>query len=353
MKTNNFQPKNNARLNAFNWTAMTLLFAVTMSASFMSCSKDDDLNETNPNKEQSQPVVFNTHDALAAFQNTIVEMNAEGQVINHIYGEPIDSSDPEHLFIGVDNMEEAKAMFDLWFTNNVVMTPTSKGGVSAKLTDKEGKPQGTIFLNPGTEENHIAEVTASPDTQLKGFRCITFLNNSAWPTNPKLMGAYKWHKFDIVKNICMKDIKSNLSSADQRLNFVCIQGSGNGVKPIFCGISHGMYKNPFYTKSILAICTSKYCPGEVSTPTAFNIQKILHANWNAFVESFKEAAGGPLITGCNYWYDEQHGFWSSYNSMICYNSGYTYGDDDRTKEYYFLFRIFERNDNEIYDGAEL
>lgn len=354
MKKKNLQPRNNVGLNAFYRSALALLFAITTSAIFVACSHDDDVNEkTNPNKEDLQNDVIKTHDNLAAFQNTIVETNDEGQVTAHIYGEPIDSSDPEHLFIGVDNMEEAKEMFGLWFTNDVVVKADAKGGVSVLLTDKEGKPQGTIFFKPGTEENHIAEVTASPETQLKGFRCITFLNNSAWPSNQKLMGAYKWQKFDIVKNICLKDIKKYLSGSDQRLNFVCIQGSSNGVKPIFCAISKSKYRNPRDNNNSWEVCKSRYCPGEVSNPTAFNIQKILHNNWSVYIECFKEAGCGSLISGCNYWYDEQHGFFRTYNGVICYYSGYTYGEHVCDKEYNFLFRIFGKDDNQIYDGAEL
>ena len=354
MKKKNLQPRNNAGLNAFCRTALAMLFAVTTSVIFVACSHDNDLDEKkNPNEEEAQPVVFKTHDDLAAFQNTIVETNAEGQVVAHIYGEPIDSSDPGHLFIGVDNMEEAKEMFGLWFANDVVVKATEKGGVSVLLTDKDGKPQGTIFFNPGTKENHIAEVTASSETPLKGFRCITFLDNNAWPSNHLLMGAYKWHKFDIVKNICLKDIKKNLSSSDQRLNFVCIQGSSNGVKPIFCAISNSKYLNPLGNKDAWEICKSKYCPGEVTSPTAYNIQKLLNANWSAFLESFKEAGSGALIPGCNFWYDEQHGTWRSYNGVICYLSGYTYGEHKYDTSYNFLFRIFGMNDSEIYDGAEL
>ena len=352
MKTNHDQSKNNEMLVACCRTAMALFLAVTTSVVYVACSHDHDLDEqAKSDKEES--VVIKTHDNLAAFQNTIVKTNEEGQVINHIYGEPIDSSDPEHLFIGVDDIEEAKKMFSLWLTNDAVMKPTAKGGVSVLLTDKEGKPQGTIFFNPGTEENHIAEVTASSETPLKGFRCITFLDNNAWPSNHLLKGAYKWHKFDIVKNIHLKGIKSKLSSSDQRLNFVCIQGSSNGVKPIFCAISNSKYLNPLGNNDAWDVCKSKYCPGEGTNPTAFNIQKLLNANWSAFLERFKEAGSGALIPGCNFWYDEQHGTWRSYNGVICYLSGYTYGEHKYDTSYNFLFRIFGMNDSEIYDGAEL
>ena len=99
---------------------------------------------------------------------------------------------------------------------------------------------------------------------------------------------------------------------------------------------------------------SRYCPGENSSPTAFNIQKILQPNWDSFVETFKEAGNGSLIPGCNYWYDETHyTFIFEYNGVICYRSGATYGEDDFDTTYNMLYRIYGKNDSDIYDGASL
>ena len=106
MMTNKLQTKRNTGLNAICKTATALLFSVSILATFMACSHDDDLNEKSKSNKKEGTIAIKTHDNLAAFQNTIVE------------------------------------------------------------TNEEGMSQGTIFFNPGTEENHIAEVTASPETQV-------------------------------------------------------------------------------------------------------------------------------------------------------------------------------------------
>ncbi|MBR4388771.1 MAG: hypothetical protein IKT00_06295 [Prevotella sp.] len=355
MKTGKTLQCNATGSNIFCKAATTLLFAVTLSVGLTACSDNNDFDSNDRAvKEQSHPVTFNSHDDLAIFQNTIAEINEQGQITNYIYGEPIDSKDPLHLYIGVENIKEAEEIFNLWFANDVVISPFVNGGRAVNLTDRNGKPQGTIFFTPGTEENHVAEVTVSSDTQLKGFQQITFLKNEAWPKKNLLMAGKKYYKFDIVKNIKMAGIQDCLKSNDKSLNFVCIQGSGNGVKPIFCAVSNEKYKNPLSNKYLGIMRDSKYCPGEGSSPTAFNIQKILHADWNTFVETFNEAGSGPLLSGPNYWYDETHfTFIFQYNGVICYNSGYTYGEDDCSQQYYFLYRIFGRDDSEIYDGASL
>ena len=105
-------------------TTTALLLAVILSAGLTACH-DNDFEHHENAKEQSHPVVFSSHDDLAAFQNTIVETNEIGQVTNYIYGEPIDSKDPMHLYIGVDNIKEAEDMFNLWFANDVVITPST------------------------------------------------------------------------------------------------------------------------------------------------------------------------------------------------------------------------------------
>ena len=169
-------------------------------------------------------------------------------------------------------------MFRLWMAPDVVVTTEADGALSARLTDSQNRQQGTVRLDHGTTDDHIAELTLSDDIEMKLFRQITFLDNRAWPVKPQglLMATQKRYcKFDIVRDIRMKDINSDLHEEDRKLDFVCIQGSGNGVKPIFCGISHGAYLNPNYNKYNKIIRDSWYTPGEATSPTAYTIQQIL------------------------------------------------------------------------------
>lgn len=129
--------------------------------------------------------------------------------------------------------------------------------------------------------------------------------------------------------------------------------SGNGVKPIFCALTNHKYSNPINSKHAENIRQSRYCPGEVSAPTAFTIQRILKADWDGFVETFKEAGSGSLVDGANYWYDETHSFFVEYNGVMDYRSGYTYGEDNVYRSYQFLLRVFNLDVDAIYDGASV
>ena len=344
--------KMKTRIISKNNMKVVFMAILTLSYGLASCNSNDDMVESTDEKQSSRPEVRTSYDDLAIFENSIMETDASGEVVDFFYGEQLDPQNPRHLFIGVDNMKEAEDMFILWFAPDVEVQ-RSGTQLSARLTDKQGCGQGVVFLSAGTEDNHVAEVTFSSDTHLKHFDQITFLKNSAWPI--RVQATQKSYcKFDIVKNIQLKDIADAVNSADKLLNIVCIQGSGNGVKPIFCAISNYKYFNPNYNKYIKIIRNSKYCPGEISAPTAFTIQRILQADWSGFVETFKEAGSGSLVEGASYWYDETHStFIWTYNGVMDYHNGYTYGEDSSDVYYSFLFRIFDLDDGAIYDGASV
>ena len=330
---------------------------LTLSCGLASCDSDavrvvQDVEGTTEKKATGGPEVRTGFDDLAIFENSILETDASGKVVDFFYGEQLDAKNPRHLFIGVDNMEEAEKMFHIWFAPDVEVQRNGTR-LTAMLTDKQGRDQGAVHLSAGTEDNHVAEVTFSSDIHLEHFDRITFLKNTAWPT--KLRDTQKrYSKFDIVKDINFKDISNDVDDEDSKLNIVCIQSSGNGVKPIFCALTNHKYGNPISNKYIKNIRQSRYCPGEVSAPTAFTIQRILKADWDGFVETFKEAGSGSLVAGANYWYDESHyTFIFEYNGVMDYRRGSTYGEDSFDKYYQFLLRVFNLDEDAIYDGASV
>lgn len=325
------------------------MFAAALTAGFTACDNEM-LEESDPRQETSveQPKsIYNLNfNDLSVLLNTIAEIDDNGQVVSHNYGEALYAENPTHLFIGVDKMEEAKDMFELWMAPDVRMTKHADGSISAELRDELGHMQGNVFLNPGTEENHIAEVTT--DISQNCFSRITFLKNEAWPSGKLRANQYRYCKFDIVEDVTMKDITEWLKPADRKLNFVCIQGSSNGVKPIFCAITKETYVNPVKWDNIYNLIRgSQYCP---ALSTASSIQKILLKDWSIFTQIFKEVGCGPLVGGTEYWIDDTHdNFFWFYNEVMDYHSGYTYGEKGDVA-YRFLLKMNNLNDYDIYDG---
>jgi hypothetical protein len=159
---------------------LSLLGLMLMAAAlttFTACSGSDD----DDNNKSGTTYMY---DDLDYFQKALCTIDDAGNLVSYNTGTILYKDEPQHLYIGVDNIEEAARIFAKWLSPDVKLpdiTPSVRE-LTAQLTDKQGKPQGTIYFRAGTEPI-VAEVTASAGTQLKFIDRITFLLNSAWPQN--------------------------------------------------------------------------------------------------------------------------------------------------------------------------
>ena len=121
MKTQNFI-KNNLK------SAALLLFAAAMTNGFTAC--DSELEDVDrPSKEapaeEPHSNAIGSYDDLAILLNTIAETDNMGKVTNRYYGKPLDDNDPTHLYIGVDELQEAKDMFLVWLAPDDIDHPAT------------------------------------------------------------------------------------------------------------------------------------------------------------------------------------------------------------------------------------
>ena len=152
---------------------LSLMLMAAAITTFTACSSDDD----NDSKAKQ-------YDDLEYLQKALCNIDANGNLVGYNVGTVLYENEPQHLYIGVDNIEEAAHMFAEWMSPEVKLadiTPTVSE-LTAQLADKQGKSQGTIYFRAGTTPI-VAEVTASNGTQLKFVSSITFLLKSAWPQN--------------------------------------------------------------------------------------------------------------------------------------------------------------------------
>ncbi len=212
-------------------------------------------------------------------------------------GEPLYESDTAHLYIGVDNLDEALRYFGYAIAPDIAKQTSVSHNYTYTLTDTSGNTQGTVSFVPGSGSS-IAEITTNlPD--LKYFNKVTFLQNSAWPHN----SAEKvWHKGDIRPCAVDDNISYGLDENDRILKWVLVREAGNGIKPLWVAITsntYGINKSGSYFYDIV---TSTYCPSEAQ---ANNISQDLHADWDFFVGKFNEAGCGGLSRDewyyCNRW----------------------------------------------------
>lgn len=277
------------------------------------CSDDDDDNKKeNPSQEETAK-----YDDLAFFQNAICRIDSLGNLARYNIGEALYESEPEHLYIGVDDIEEAAKWFSYWIAPDVELgniTPTTTD-LTVQLTDTLGRAQGTIYFKAGSGQA-VAEVTYSPETQLKYIDRITFLQNSAWPFNSS---GNQWHKGDIKTMYVTGEAGKGLDDEDNLLNWVLIREGGNGVKPMWCAITNNSYKihkEDFWTTDFERIIRSSYCP---SLGTANTISDILCSDWGYFMSKFNEAGEGKLEWGASYWIDHATGSWPKKEHIFVYD----------------------------------
>ena len=322
-------------------TLLLLSFAVV---SLDSCKKDK--------TEAPERIEINTYDDLDYFQNSIVRIDSLNNFVYRAYGVPLYGDDTTHLYIGVENLEEARDIFMNWIAPDVVVEESS-GNLTCPLTDEDGISQGTVFFRPVELNGHVAEVSVSNGTRLYHFSQLTFLYNNVWP--PVSSAQSRWHKCDIIYNVKAANVQNYFHAADQNLNWVCIRESGNGIPPMFCTLTNSSYccAQPEYGlyeewDKFDHLQKSRYCP---ALGTAQGIGRILQADWDLFNAVFEEANGNP-IGDRPYWYDGSHWAWFKvYCELIFYKSNYTYGECHASAP--FLLKIDWVGDDDIYDGASI
>ena len=328
---------------------LSRLLAVTMltaaATGLTACSDDDDDNKNNSEQPDNLTVQY---DDLDIFQRAICNIDSDGQLVRYQFGEALDDAEPQHLYIGVDNIEEAAKIFRCWIASDVelgTITPTVSD-LTAQLTDTQGHAQGTIYFRAGSGQT-VAEVTYSPETKLKYIDKITFLLNSAWPYNS---GELKWHLGDIRSFRITGNCSEGLADNDKSLNFVLVQEGGNGLYAVWAAITNNKYTNSSGKQkwgaenSFDKVFYSDYCPTRSS---ADYITIMLRENWNYFVEKFKQAGCGPLEASASYWINSTHWDWGRYYECMAYSSGYVSGITQGNGEERFLLKNDWLRDGEL------
>ena len=309
-------------------------YSLLLASSFIACKDSDDNESSNPGEEPEEVV---TYDDLAFFQNSIIEVDVNGNIIAQYVGEALFADDPQHLYIGVDTYEEAEAIFRQWKAPDVKLATTAP--LIAQLTDHEGKEQGTITFAKSTEGGAVAEVTASVGTQLKHFNKVRFLLNSAWPHN----AATPTHQVGDIINVTLSGPTfDHLTEDDHKLNFVCIQEERNGQKPIFVGITRHGYDRDNQT-DFANLQKSSYCP---SLERATAISNILKSRWDSYCIYFDHAGGGKLRDDC-FWINDNHkNFIYGYDEYMYFATGLHYGANQAiiSKDYDFQFHFLLKID---------
>lgn len=287
--------------NFFTWL-LGLMLIVTVSPIFTACSSDDDDNNNSGGngKEQTDSLTA-MYDDLEFLQRSLCLIDSAGKLVRYEIGEAIQENDPQHRYIGVDNIEEAAKIFARWIAPDVKLDSITSNvtNLTAQLTDTLGHAQGTIYFRAGNGTT-VAEVTASAETKLKYVSRVTFLLNSAWPYNSETV---VWHKGDIRKFRITGNAAWYLWEIDKELDFVLIREGRNGEKPMWVTVTKEKYPRSDGWGDYGKVINSDYCPG---SPKAHTISDIMKAEWDFFKGRFSEADAGELRDDGSYLIDASH-----------------------------------------------
>ena len=202
-----------------------------MASMFMltACSDDDDNNNAS---EMPQEGAVEFFDELSFLQNSIVEIDSTGAKMSVSCGKALDEMAPTELYVGVENIEEAKEIFLSWIVNKESVISTGNN-ITVSLKSEERQDQGKVYFTAKEQGSMvgeyplIAEVTF--DTDIKYVSKVYFINKSSWPDN----AGSQYFVGDIV-------LRHSLGKEGMK-NFVCIREYSAGVKGMLISITDKSY----------------------------------------------------------------------------------------------------------------
>jgi hypothetical protein len=285
--------------------SMVYICAAALCGLSVSCSVDDAPVQPD-NSSVPERISSETFDDLAFFQDVFVEVDTLGHFVNRSVGRPLAplDNDTTHLFVGVSTIDEALKYFEHGLAPDVSRIVSASYNYTYTLTDTIGRVQGTVTFAPGTEKDHVAEITTNL-LGLKHFNRITFLDNEAWPLVNGIgkyrLGEWRDEKFAVGRWVDDKYFENKYSQ-----RFICVRERANGVKPLYVGITAGEQPTGDYR------INSKWCPCEGN---ATMIANVISKDFMFYKACFN-AAGVPLNAGELYWFDD-YKIYFLYTAQAC------------------------------------
>ncbi len=265
-------------LNKALWGVM---LAIVIAPAFTSCTKGDD-----PNPEPTEDdVKFNDFEF---FQGFIVKTDSVGNFKERLYGEPLLENDSTILYVGVEDIYEARQLFCEWMPYKV--EPYSNGpsadNYAAKLTDENYNYQGEVYFTTG-EGDIVAEVSFSPELKPRHFSRIRFVLNSNWngPVHEPVIR---------LGDIVQFEVPSGDSAVKGIYRTVCIRESGNGKRALCISLSKKHDKRANFADGN----NYSLLPKEEE---ALMIHRMLKKNMAIFIERYQLTGEASFNLDADYW----------------------------------------------------
>lgn len=258
------------------------------------CSNDD--NETEqPDVPERQDVTG--FDDLEYFQEYFINVDSLGNFVSRSIGIPLPvyDEDTTHIFIGVEDIEEALTYWADCLPPIDEIRPLMNGNYpyTYTLTDKEGRSQGTVTFAPNTEPGFVADITTDVPG-LRHFKKVTFVQNDSWPVD---FTEGQYHFGDVRTITFAYDGNDYYKGELKRrtMKFVCLREKGRGVKPLYVSITPEDMK----PEEDYALLLSDYCPEKSDAMMIYRI--INDYGFTKAIDLFAQAGEGALKSDEYYW----------------------------------------------------
>ncbi len=192
---------------------------LTAAMNFTACNKDDDQEGNNNQQKMGK----DTPPAeLEVFTERVITVDSTGALKGVNVGTALNELTPTIYSVQVENLAEAKEMFNELVKNfrNIVVTGNN---ITVTLTDSDGKEQGKVFFKEGTDIE-IATMTFEGFT-LQGISELKYVSH--WPSSN---AESRWRLLQVM---------SVPSSSEGNPRGICIREYKNGVNGmIICPTSY-------------------------------------------------------------------------------------------------------------------
>lgn len=258
----------------FKWVlALTFL----LPGAFISCSDDE-----NPAEETERVVIENVDiatelDHLDYLQSQFVKLDENGELVNRYMGKPLNPADNTILYIGVNDLNEAKSLFKSWIIDSENIYELGDV-MKASFKDYDG----TFDFAPSNQVTSYGQEVAKAvcnGLEMEYVSEVVFVTADSWPENAE--SIYKYG--DVVKNH-----KGN--------NWVCVREAKAGQ----CGYLFSKSSKKYESGGVSRFYAD-YIPEEGA---AKSFVSYLNGNWAKHKKTINDSKVVSVSDNEWFWYDD-------------------------------------------------
>lgn len=254
-----------------------LLLAFLLPSVFVSCSDDEEEVPSGERVVIEDVDIASTFNHLEYLQSQFVKLDEDGELINRYMGKPLNPADETILYIGVNDLNEAKSLFKSWIIDSENIYEL---GDVMKASFKDYS--GTFDFAPSEKVTNYGQevaVATCNGIEMEYVSQVVFVTVDSWPENAE--SIYKYG--DVVKG--HKDH-----------NWVCVREATAGQ----CGYLFSKSSKKSEAEGTTRF-SADYIPEEGA---AKSFVSYLNGNWSKHKKTINDSGIVSISDNEWLWYDD-------------------------------------------------